>query len=110
MTNVAVLLPGIMGSQLCLGSDVIWPGPLTSLIGEYKRMTDLLRPELVATDVLRNYGIFSIYDPLISDLEDCDFKENGNPKTLYVFPYDWRKSNYESAGLLAGLIDQIRAS
>jgi len=110
MTNVAVLLPGIMGSQLCLGSDVIWPGPLTSLIGEYKRMTDLLRPELVATDVLRNYGIFSIYDPLISDLEDCDFKENGNPKTLYVFPYDWRKSNYESAGLLAGLIDRIRAS
>ena len=110
MTSVVILLPGIMGSTLCLGSGVIWPGPVSSLIGEYKLMPNLLRPELVATDALRNYGVFSIYDSVISDLEDMGFEENGSPKTLYVFAYDWRKSNYEAAGRLADCIDKIRAS
>ncbi len=111
MTHVVVFVPGIMGSKLSLGADVVWPGSVASLLVEYKRMPDLMRPELVATDVLRSFaGFYSVYDPIITDLEACGFRENGNPKTLYVFPYDWRKSNYIAAQALAGCIDQIRAA
>jgi pimeloyl-ACP methyl ester carboxylesterase len=42
-------------------------------------------------------------------MEACGFRERDNPKTLYVFAYDWRKSNYETAGKLANYIDDIRA-
>jgi len=108
--HVVVFVPGIMGSTLRLGSDVIWPGSASSLLLEYKLMPDLLRPELVATDVLRTFaGVYSIYDPILNDLEACGFSEIGAPKTLYIFPYDWRKSNYEAAAALAKTIDDIRA-
>jgi pimeloyl-ACP methyl ester carboxylesterase len=52
--------------------------------------------------------VYAIYDPIIDDLEACGFNESGKPKTLYVFPYDWRKSNYTAAALLADTIDRIR--
>ncbi|HME07241.1 MAG TPA: hypothetical protein VKG25_09330 [Bryobacteraceae bacterium] len=110
MTHVVVFVPGIMGSKLCLGADVVWPGSVSSLILEYKRMPDLMRPDLVATDILRNFaGIYSIYDPIIVDLDACGFEEHGKPQTLYVFPYDWRKSNYLAAAALADRLDEVRA-
>ncbi len=108
MIHVVVFLPGIMGSKLCLGRDVLWPGSVASLVLEYNRMPDLLRPDLVATDVLRSFAGFSVYDPIIDDLETCGFHERRNPKTLYLFPYDWRKSNSRAADGLAKLIDGIR--
>jgi hypothetical protein len=38
MTDVAVLIPGIMASQLELDGEVIWPGPVKNLILTYNRM------------------------------------------------------------------------
>jgi hypothetical protein len=103
------MLPGIMGSELRLGDEVIWPGPASSLLLEFKRTPDLLRPNLVATDVPRSFGgAVSIYETLILDLEVCGFHEMTRLRTLHVVPYDWRKSNYEAAGILAKRLDDIR--
>jgi len=105
MQKVAVIVPGIMGSKLELNGKVIWPGSIWDLVGSYKKMKELMDPDLVATDVIRNFSISEQYDGLIDDLRKCGFSETSNPATLIVCPYDWRKDNRESAKTLADKID-----
>jgi len=106
VNEIVVFLPGIMGSELKLGNDRIWPGPAASLIGTYKKMAELLRPELVASDVIRSFSVSTQYQALIDDLRRFGFVEN---QRLFPFPYDWRKSNSEAAGKLADRLDALVA-
>ncbi|MEK6333685.1 MAG: hypothetical protein AABM67_01975 [Acidobacteriota bacterium] len=109
MTNVAILVPGIMGSELRLKEEVIWPGSLWELKLPYKKMEKLKDPNLVATDVIRSFSVSEQYQGLINDLAKCDFREDGDPPTLFICPYDWRKDNSLSAKVLADLIDKAFA-
>lgn len=105
-SRVALLIPGIMGSELCLGERVIWPGPVESLFRPYRMMAELMSDQLVATDVIRRYTVFSRqYETLIKDLGACGFREDDEPPTLYVCPYDWRRGNEVSAQTLAERLD-----
>lgn len=103
-TQAVIFLPGIMGSVLKRGIDVIWPGSITSVLLPFNRMADLMRADLVATDVWRSLGPFNVYDSLLKDLENWGFTP-GN--TLFPFPYDWRKSNSAATRELADLADRI---
>jgi pimeloyl-ACP methyl ester carboxylesterase len=105
MTAVAILLPGIMGSVLQLGDEVIWPGPVTSLIFPYGKMQELMLEELVATDCIRSFSITSQYKNLIEDLNTLGFTEGNG--TLVIAAYDWRKDNAKSAETLAAHIDSV---
>jgi pimeloyl-ACP methyl ester carboxylesterase len=89
MSHVVILIPGIMGSVLKLGDEVIWPGSLASLAFPYGKMRELLDPDLQATDCIRSY-ILPQYQQLIDDLEACNFQEAA--QTLVICAYDWRKS------------------
>jgi pimeloyl-ACP methyl ester carboxylesterase len=105
MKQAVILVPGIMGSELKDGDTVIWPGSPLSLIGPYKHMASLLKPDLVASDVIRKVSVSKQYDDLIHALEGCGITEaNG---LLTVFPYDWRKDNALAAALLADCIDKL---
>lgn len=104
MTHVVVFLPGIMGSVLSLKSEVIWPGPVSSLIFEYKLMKELLSEELEPTDVIRNYLIMDQYRSIIEGLGGLNFVEDEN---LFLLPYDWRKDNRVSAERLARKIEEL---
>ena len=103
MTPVVVLVPGLMGSQLQYQGEVIWPGPVRQLWLPYGKMAELLQEDLVATDVIRDVLISSQYSTLIEDLNTCGFREDDDPPTLIVFPYDWRKDNAQAAGLVESL-------
>jgi phospholipase A1 len=107
MIHVVIFLPGIMGSVLSLGEEIIWPGSAGSLLFPYKKMAQLMRPDLVATDVFRKFGIFDVYESLLVDLGTCGFEENATPQNLYPLPYDWRKSNGEAAERLADLVEKV---
>jgi hypothetical protein len=104
MSQVAVLVPGIMGSELRLDGQVVWPGPVHNFIWPYRMMDKLLDPDLVATDVIRSYAFVSQYQALIDDLTQLRFREDD--RTLLVFPYDWRRPNEETAARLADLLDR----
>lgn len=107
MTQVAVLVPGIMGSELRLDGEIIWPGPLRSLLLAYDNMPALLREDLVATDVIRRFSISEQYSALIADLNLCGLSEQDDPPTLFTFAYDWRKSISITAQGLADLLDHV---
>ena len=106
MTAVAILIPGIMGSVLKLGDEIIWPGPVSSLIFPFAKMPELMREDLVATDCIRSFSVTTQYQALIDDLMTCGFSEAGH--TLIVAAYDWRKDNALAAQKLADHIDDAR--
>lgn len=106
MTTVAILIPGIMGSVLKLGDEVIWPGPVSSLILPFAKMAELMREDLVAVDCIRTFSFTDQYQSMIDDLNACGFSEAA--QTLVIAAYDWRKDNALAAQKLADHIDAAR--
>jgi pimeloyl-ACP methyl ester carboxylesterase len=110
MKQLVVFVPGIMGSELRRGNQLVWPGPVADLVLPFYRIDDLLREDLVATDLIRSYSISTQYQAIINDLAACGFRENAGPPTLWLCPYDWRKKNELAAGVLADRIDAAVAA
>lgn len=107
--NVVVLVPGILGSELRHGDELVWPGTVKEYVHGYTRMAQLLDPATVPGDIIRRFGPLQQYGTLVNDLEECGFSEKASPPTLCVFAYDWRKDNAAAAARLADLLDAIVA-
>ena len=128
-----VFVPGVAGSVLKDVNDgELWPGVFT----DHAALTldpRLPQRNIIATDVLRSIKLLNItkltiYEELILKMKAplsqggggyVEYNFNGNPAicnlsqaanrpTLFVFPYDWRKSGVENAGLLSSYIGCIR--
>ncbi|MBP9715408.1 MAG: hypothetical protein KBD52_02895, partial [Candidatus Pacebacteria bacterium] len=112
-----IIIPGIIGSYLNKNYDdlgEIWPNvlKLAEPFGD-NFLNDLalsvggsenpLFPIAVG-DIIREEVGSHVFDGLINDLENAGYVENTD---LFVFPYDWRKSNTENAILLQEKIDEI---
>jgi pimeloyl-ACP methyl ester carboxylesterase len=108
MKQVSIVLPGIMGSELRLNGELIWPGPASSLVLPYKQMAELKSPDLEPTDIIRSFSFSDQYQKLIDDLALCGFREGD--QTLFVCPYDWRKSMLLAAEVLANKVDAALAA
>jgi pimeloyl-ACP methyl ester carboxylesterase len=133
-----IIIPGMMGSRIgerISGNffDEIFPSlPSNSL--QHLRLRNYIgygnaidqRP-IVATDILKTYlGFKDVYGTLIDTLtgpyagyrlyresnpnqrtlSGCDLTQS--EANLFVFPYDWRSSNDQSARDLKGMIDCIK--
>ncbi|MGX9696678.1 lipase/acyltransferase domain-containing protein [Janthinobacterium lividum] len=107
MAEVVVFVPGIMGSQLYLGEDLIWPGTPAEMFFPYKKMEQLLKPDLRVGDIIRSVSISNQYASLIAALKLCKFDEKAAPPTLVVCPYDWRKDNRVAAERLAECVKKL---
>lgn len=108
--HVVCFLPGVMGSELRLGTKLVWPGPVTSLVGTYKLMDELLDPATEPTDIIHSFSISTQYAAIVADLERCRFRLDDDPPTLVLVPYDWRKDNALAAKRLADRLDSIFAA
>lgn len=119
-TEVLVFVPGTLGSELWDGNDRVWPGSIFDAITGFsdKKFQRLLKPALVPRDILRSAagGLVGIYASWIKSFEAIRrggtqlFTENptpGTPKTLQVFPYDWRVDLRLTADKLAAFLDRI---
>lgn len=111
-----IFIPGIAGSRLVRASDNSerWPGIGTFHDGltldreDPDRITDI-----VSTEVIREISKFGrtlqVYGPLVDRLINDGYSTASNPATLFVFAYDWRKSNDENAIALGNLVDNVRS-
>lgn len=113
-----IFVPGMAGSVLVdqeQNRDLWFGVPCF-----YDRLTldpNQYHPPIVASDVLRSaqpagFTLQIIYETLIQRLVDASpsgggYRENGN-KTLFLLPYDWRKSNGLSADQLGAEIQFVR--
>lgn len=103
-----VVIPGILGSRLCEGEELLWGGRAS-----YRKFSRLALPldsdETTVVpcgiiDEVRILGPWTAekYEPLLERLEDLGYLQG---KSLFVFDYDWRLSNFHSAHALRRFIE-----
>jgi pimeloyl-ACP methyl ester carboxylesterase len=123
-----ILIPGIMGSQLRDKSTrtVVWPGSIWRIaFHDYRELALDIDP-VTLTGSPGNIEAFALadtaagqhfYDTITDTLVDSGSFTLTTPGTpvrdpyerhLYLFPYDWRLDNVETARKLSALIDQLR--
>ncbi len=122
-----VVIHGALGSQLSdsqTGTQV-WPGSLRSIVfGKYEVLKydidpDSLTPvpsRLVPSGIAKSAWGVDFYGRILETLEQAGGyspSQPGAPATegeqrYYVFKYDWRQDNVESARQLDAFIDRIR--
>jgi len=123
-----ILIPGIMGSRLRDKSTqrVLWPGGIWRLAFHHYADLALDIDSVTLEGKPGNIEAFALtdtaagqhfYDTIIQTLIDSGSFVLTTPGTpvkdpvtrhLYLFPYDWRLDNVESARKLSALIDQLR--
>lgn len=111
-----IFIPGIAGSRLIRASDgnERWPGIWTFHDGltldteDPARITDIV-PGGAIRSVTAIGETVQFYGPLLDRLIGAGYRIDGNTPTLFVFAYDWRKSNAENADALRSLIDNVRS-
>lgn len=107
-----VVIPGVLGSRLCEGEALLWGGRASYL--NFPRLALPLDPDRTTIrpcgiiDEVKVLGPLSIdqYEPLLEHLRSLGYREG---RTLFVFPYDWRRSNFDAAEELAGFVARTPA-
>lgn len=128
--NPIIVIPGILGSQLInkRTGEIVWPSlqvardDSLALPIEAQNLADN-RDDLIASEIVMSAPLIrflpeiSVYNSLLRTLEDFggykhgDFDnpvEGGDHDTYYIFTYDWRRDNVESAQLLMQKIVRLK--
>lgn len=114
-----VFLPGLGGSELWNGDELVWLDPLRGAAAQVPVLewftagwlmplrlkpdgATPYRPEyrIRTGDVLRS-GVVGIYGSFLDRLADLGYREG---QDLFVYPYDWRKGIGEAAAGLHGVV------
>src|SRR5215216_1829973 len=124
-----IVIPGILGSSIVnrRTGEVVWPSAFRSDVDGLSLPTtpDLVnnRDELVAARIVEAAKLAKIapevyvYHHLLRALEDyggyregdwANPSEGGDQDTFYVFAYDWRRDNVESARLLVKRVEALK--
>jgi pimeloyl-ACP methyl ester carboxylesterase len=99
-----VFIPGILGSKLSDGSRLVWGGrnSLANFAELEITPSGPVKP-LKATglvdriDVLGPFWVIHQYDDLINTLHKLGYHDDTSNPDLFLFPYDWRESNFDTA-------------
>jgi pimeloyl-ACP methyl ester carboxylesterase len=128
-----IIIPGILGSQLRNKhtGEIVWPSAIRSNVDGLSLPTtpnlENDRDDLVADEIVTTARLFPklerfspevlVYRELLSALKTyAGYREGSwdNPAagddtdTFYVFAYDWRRDNIETAQLLIRQIDELK--
>ncbi|MGH8727194.1 MAG: lipase/acyltransferase domain-containing protein, partial [Burkholderiales bacterium] len=125
--NPVVLIPGVFGSRLrdAKTKEEVWPGSLFNILfNDYEQIALPIDAKTMhpAQTALEAYDIFDAaagrdyYGQIMRTLEQAGGYARaraGQPakkteRRYYVFAYDWRQDNVQSAKKLDQLIEQIR--
>jgi|GEM_PF-2474155 len=116
-----IIIPGILGSELSNGSDLIWPdlGQMFGDIGDefmsaalgLDSSGDSINQVTVGSAVETmldgvRFAEVNIFQDLHQQLENDQYVDNAN---LSFFPYDWRLDLDETKDLLKQKIDAVKA-
>jgi pSer/pThr/pTyr-binding forkhead associated (FHA) protein len=108
-----VLVPGLSGTELWNGEKRVWPGKMGMFTGDEERMHEdweAAIPGKVVRGVCVVPGLakFDRFGDLLGFIRDELGYES--PEDVLEFPYDWRRSNVETARDLAIAVRNWRQS
>lgn len=103
-----VFLPGILGSELRLDDELVWPPTPWEVTTNYGRTGKLLDEKIKAGPPIASVACFGVYRSLLADLADIASGAAGAPKrTLQSFGYDWRRDLRDIAADIVRRIDAL---
>jgi pimeloyl-ACP methyl ester carboxylesterase len=129
--NPVIIIPGIIGSKLVDSQTdrILWGAIKAKQIIFLSERTDIALPtdrfplsenrdNIVSKGIVDKYELpigilqLKVYRDMLDMFEEVGYKlgDMKNPKpgdNLFIFDYDWRRDNVESAQLLADRIDNI---
>jgi pimeloyl-ACP methyl ester carboxylesterase len=105
-----IFIPGILGSRLCENSVSLWGATGVGSLENFAKLE--LMPDgggrtiascglVNSINLLGPFWVSHQYDDIMSEFDKLGYV---NASTLFVFDYDWRKSNFETAKLLDSFI------
>ncbi len=108
-THPIILIPGILGSKLCDSKGTLWGD---NAYDSLKHLPDLdlskANPEeihscgiVTSVQVLGPLYSVAAYSDLLKQFERWGLKDE---RDLFVFHYDWRKSNFDNAAELSKFV------
>ncbi len=98
-----IFVPGILGSELLLDGEKVWPPSFSEImLTGYQRLASLMHPNVEAKDPISKVFFVDFYGSLQSDLRNISNSINAR---FIPFGFDWRKSIAESARNLDKLIE-----
>src|SRR5919202_3571864 len=124
-----IVIPGILGSSIVnrKTGELVWPSAFRSRADDLPLPTtpdlEANRDDLVAARIVETAKLAKlapevyVYQRLLRALEDYGGyregdldspPEGGDQDTFYVFPYDWRRDNVESARLLISRLEELK--
>lgn len=108
--DVAIVIPGIMGTRLHLpdaasgAGKEVWPPTPGEVVRGYRRIDDLQRDDLVVGDLIDNVLCYDFYNLIDRHMRTLGYYMGGAERRQVNFAYDWRRDNFDTAGLLAAEI------
>jgi pimeloyl-ACP methyl ester carboxylesterase len=110
-----IFVPGILGSQLCDGSENVLWGHADSLLNLPKLaiLSSGPRADIHSCGIITQIQVLGPlwslheYDDLLKSLTQIGYQSG---KTLFVFDYDWRLSNFDNAKRLDAFIEKTIAA
>ncbi|MEP7075911.1 MAG: hypothetical protein ABI878_08875 [Acidobacteriota bacterium] len=122
-----IIIPGLIGSELVNSKtgERVWPKASRSKVDDLRLPISANiaanHDSLIPGDIIRSVKLSilprqDVYEGLINALEAKGYKEGkwdapgatGYENTIYVFPYDWRRDNVETARLLIRKIETLK--
>lgn len=105
-----VVVPGIMGSDLWLDGERLWP-PKIGITMRVENPDLLLNPRVTTRDIIRRIVVFGFYEKLLDPLKSWGYTEEtpkpGAKGKIIAFPYNWTKGIPEIAKLLSEQLNQL---
>jgi phospholipase A1 len=105
-----IFLPGILGSELFLNGEEVWPPtPWEAKFG-YDRVDKLIDPNVKAGKPIEAVLCFNFYKQISKDLQDIASGNAGAPKrSFHSYGYDWRIDLRDIAKDIATRIETLPA-
>ena len=91
-----LIVPGVLGTDIKKGSDILWANPIMAIPGnsddfmdplQFKEDLTPLDNSLTVDKVIGEKPLFDYTKSLIEEFAGQDYIEN---QDLFTFPYDWR--------------------
>lgn len=98
--DLVFVVPGIMGSELHLKGDKIWPPKMLQRVSNPDQLLD---PNVETGKIIRNVLVFGFYEKLLDPLADWGYLEGqaGHKGLVIPWPYNWVRGIPENARLLS---------
>lgn len=106
-----IFVPGILGSELFLGEEMVWPPTVAEATFGYGRIDKLSDDAVIFGNPIGKVCVRAVYQPVLDDLTTIASGQAGAlARRFHAMGYDWRRDVRDAAASVAERIDKLPAA